>query len=509
MVSRRHSEMTKSELREEERNYCLNNIEYFIDTYGHIEDRDAPEGVIPYRMWPKQREDLNSIMTHKFNIILKARQLGYSWLACHIVSHLIVTSGNKQAIGLSKSEEEAKELVRRVAMILRFMPELVAEKGYEPRGWDGPIFNATALSVEVTYPDRTVSNFKALASSPGAGRSFTANIVIFDEWAFQGFAQEIWDGAYPTINRPNGGRFIGLSTIKRGSLFEELFTGDNMFNKIFTPWYADPSRDEAWYERTRRTLGDGITAEYPATIDEAMQVPGGAYFPEVSRKTHEVDELASDRGEPVKRICAIDYGLDALAAVFVEVDRKGYLTCYRYYEAPDLLPSQAAAVLKSLSAYETIDLWLAPNDLEKRNYVDGRSTFQLFRENGINFVAVDRDMHNGCIALKEALGTLEGEDRPMLTFLKGCSDKDRVWEVFRKIQKNEKDPTVYERNKPHELSHCIDSMRYLTFYWKPKVKIEEAKKGKRKWRKDLIEDYRRANSTIKALMIKELGEPIF
>lgn len=497
----------KAELREAERKYCLENIEYFIDTYGHIEDRDAPDGVIPYKMWAKQREDLHSIMAHKFNIILKARQLGYSWLCCHVVAHLIVTSGNKQAIGLSKSEEEAKELVRRVAMILRFMPELVAEKGYEPKGWDGPIFAAKALDIEVTYPDRTVSNFKALASSPGAGRSFTANIVMFDEWAFQGFAQEIWDGAYPTINRPNGGKFIGISTIKRGSLFEEIFTGDNMFNKIFTPWYADPSRDEAWYERTRRTLGEGITAEYPATIEEALQVPGGAFFPEVRRETHEVTELASDRGENVKRICAIDYGLDALAAGFFEVDSKGYLTCYRYVERPELLPSEAAALLLSLSAYEKIDLWLAPNDLEKRNYRDGKSTFQLFRECGINFVPVDRDMVNGCILLKEALG-VPNSGKPILTFLKGCSDKDRVWEVFRKIQKNEKNPTVYERNKPHDLSHMIDMTRYLCMYWKPRVKVEELKSGKKnRWTKEMLQDWKRSSKEVRAIMEAKLGKP--
>jgi hypothetical protein len=29
-----------------------------------------------------------------------------------------------------------------------------------------------------------------------------------------------------------GGKVVGLSTIKRGTLFEELFTEDNNFNKL-------------------------------------------------------------------------------------------------------------------------------------------------------------------------------------------------------------------------------------------------------------------------------------
>lgn len=493
-----------TELRETERLHCLNDIEYFIDTYGHIEDRDSPDGVIPYHMWPKQREDLHSIMGHKFNIILKARQLGYSWLACHIVSHLIITSGNKQAIGLSKSEEEAKELVRRVAMILRFIPELVAEKGYEPQGWDGPIFNAKALDIEVVYPDRTVSNFKALASSPGAGRSFTANIVIFDEWAFQGFAQEIWDGAYPTINRPNGGKFIGLSTIKRGSLFEELFTSDNMFNKIFTPWYADPSRDEAWYERTKRTLGEGITAEYPATIEEAMQVPGGAFFSEVRKETHEVPDTPSDRGEKVKRVCAIDYGLDALAALFGEIDTKGDITIYRTYKAPDLTISQASAVLKSLTAYEKIDYWLAPNDLWKRNNADGKTAFDLFHENGINFTPVSRDFIQGCIAAKEMLAVGANGEKPTLTFLRGSADE--CIKNMQKIQKDEHNPNVYAKT-PHELTHYCDALRYLCIYWNGKAKDKTPKGKNPKWNKELLSEFRRATKEVKELMIKNLGSP--
>ena len=265
------------EIRNSEIDYCRNNIEYFIDNYGHIEDKDAEELIQPFVMWKEQREALQSIMAHKMNVILKARQLGFSWLVMHIVAHLILTSSGKTAIGLSKTEEEAKELVRRLKVILTWMPELVADKDFLPPNWNGPVFRSTALTLTIMFPDNTESVFKALASSPGAGRSFTANLIVFDEWAFQQFAREIWQAGFPTINRPSGGKVIGLSTIERGSLFEEIFTSpDNGFNKIFIPWYADPRRDNDWYEKTKRALGDLITAEYPATIEEALMVPGGA-----------------------------------------------------------------------------------------------------------------------------------------------------------------------------------------------------------------------------------------
>ena len=195
------------------------------------------------------------------------------------------------------------------------------------------------------------SKFQAFPSSPGVGRSFTANLIIFDEWAFQQFAREIWQGGFPTINRPNGGKVIGLSTIERGSLFEELFTDpDNGFNKIFIPWNADPRRDDEWYERTKRALGDLITAEYPASIEEALTVPGGAYFPEVRRASHEVAEPLEGK---LRRYVSIDYGLDMLSVHWIAIDLKGDAQVYREYDSPNMTITQAAEVIMRIGSDES------------------------------------------------------------------------------------------------------------------------------------------------------------
>ena len=112
-------------IRENEIARCRNNIEYFIDNYGHIEDKDAPDLIQPFKMWKEQRETVLSIMDHRWNVILKARQLGFSWLVLHIAAHMLMTPG-KTVVGLSRTEEEAKELVRRLSVIFTYMPELVA-----------------------------------------------------------------------------------------------------------------------------------------------------------------------------------------------------------------------------------------------------------------------------------------------------------------------------------------------------------------------------------------------
>lgn len=482
--------------------YCKDNIEYFIDKYGHIEDKGAEELIQPFKLWPAQVEALNSIMSHKWNIILKARQLGLSWLVMHIAAHLMITSYGKLVIGLSKTEEEAKELVRRLTVIFRYMPELIAEKDNVPEGWDGPIFSSTALSVTIKFPNDMESNFKALASSPGAGRSFTANLLIFDEWAFQQFAREIWEGGFPTINRKNGGMVIGLSTIARGSLFEEIYTDpDNGFNKIFIPWYADPTRDEAWYEATKRALGDGITAEYPATVEEALEVPGGAFFPEVKAETHVTKEELKGN---LRRYCAIDYGLDSLASIWIQVDSHGEEQGYRAFKEPNLTISQACELLLSRSAYEHVDAWLAPDDLWNRRQETGRSAADIFYENGINLIKVNREMFNGCMQMKEHLRVREN-GTPKLTFLDGTCDD--LLKDLKKIQKDKNKPTIYAKT-PHELTHLPDALRYFCTWWVSPAAESERVKASKKWSADLLEDWDNASPELRDLMRELYGEPV-
>ena len=150
-----------------------------------------------------------------------------------------------------------------------------------------PSFRAIKNDVLITdMSGKLVSTFKAFPSSPSAGRSFTGNILLLDEWAFQEYAEEIWTSAYPTINRPTGGKVIGLSTIKKGTLFESLWIENNAFHKIFLSVFSDPRRTQEWYERTAKDLGVMVKQEYPRTAEEALSNLGGSYFPEFDYSKH-------------------------------------------------------------------------------------------------------------------------------------------------------------------------------------------------------------------------------
>lgn len=495
--------MTVQEARQLEIEYCQNNLVYYIENYCHIEDKDAEELIQPFKMWDMQKDALNSIHENRLNAILKARQLGFSWLVMSYASYILLCWTGRTVIGLSRTEDEAKELVRRLGVIFRYMPELIAESGHEPEGWSGAVFKATALELTITFPEGPVSVFKGFPSSPNAARSFTADLLIFDEWAFQQFAREIWTSAFPVINRPMGGKVIGLSTIERGSLFEDIFTDpDNGFNKIFIPWYADPRRDEAWYENTKRALGELITQEYPATVEEALEVPGGSYFPEVTAKTHLTTKFPEG---PVRNYVCIDYGLDMLSAHWVAVDENNIGTVYREYDAPDKTIGQAADILLSLSKDEDIDLWLAPPDLWNRDQITGKSRAIHFHEYGVPLTKTLNRLEDGCAAMKEWLCPDEKTGKAPLRILEGVAPN--LYRCLQKIQKDKRRPNVYAK-EPHDLTHDVDSLRCFCVYWTSPAKAK-TKKNAVKWTDDMKEDYRNANAETKRYLIKKYGEPIW
>lgn len=488
---------------------CRNDIDYFFDTYGHIEVKGDGELIRKFELWPEQRNTVHSILGHRLNAILKARQLGFSWLMVHIAAWLMLGWNGRTVIALSRTEEEAKELVRRVEVVLTYAPELIRPIDNCPAWWPGPKFRRTALTIEIYHPNNApLSVMKAFPSSPNAGRSFTGDLLIMDEWAFQDFAEDIWTAAFPTINGANGGRFIGLSTIKRGSLFEKIYTDDgNGFNKIFIPWYADPSRDKEWYENTKRAMADPamMLQEYPATVEEALTVPGGSYFPEVNDRNTISDEDLIEKNEGrVLRYVALDYGLDMFSAHWIAVDHRGNAQVYREYDRSNMTISEAAANLISACEGEEIELFLAPPDLWNRSQESGKSRADLWQENGVNLTKTSNDFAAGCAGMKEWLKPKGDNQKSRLTILRGAAPN--LYNCLRKIQKDDKKPNVYAK-KPHDLTHDPDSLRYFCVWWTATASAKDDRARKR-WTQDIWDDYDRASDEERELIIAKYGEPL-
>lgn len=497
------AEMSDNEIKEFTRDYqvecCREDVAYYVRKYCVYEDKDAEELIQPFNMWKEQEDTLLSIQQHRLNVILKARQLGISWLVISYASWIMRMKSGRTVIGLSRSEDEAAELVRRLSVEFKNMPYLIREKK-ESAGWNGPTYEAFTMKLVVHFPNEPDSIFYAFPSSPGSVRSFTADLVIFDEWAFQQWAEQIWVSAAPTINRPTGGKFIGLSTNIRGSLFESIFVDkNNGFNKIFIPWFADPRRDEQWYADTKAMLGGDITQEYPATIEEALSVVGGACFPEVTMASHISNtELTG----PLKYFVSIDYGYDMFAALVYRVDTDFNAQSFIEIHESNLNAHQAADMLKDIVADYKIEFYLAPPDLWNRQSSTGKSTAIVFHEHGIDLVKVDNNIKNGVERMHEWLYANEGEKAKFTIYGDSCPN---LFRCLTKIQKDKNKPVVYAK-QPHDLTHIVDSFRYFSVYWILPPEVSRKKQGK-KWTDDMWEDYNAANEKDRQYLIEKWGEP--
>lgn len=495
--------MTLEELRESEREACRKDPVYFCETYCHIEDKDAAELIQPFTLWDGQKKALRVFASERLVCVLKARQLGFTWLALAECARLLGLNTGRTAIGLSKSEDDAAELVRRLAVIFRYMPEFIREVKTPTgkiQGWTGPVFYKSTLKIVIMWPNAPESVFKALAASQSAGRSLTADLIVIDEWAFQQYAEEIWTAAYPTINRPFGGRVLGLSTIKLGTLFEEIYTNPgNGFYKLFLPWNTDPRRTREWYAKTVAALGEAKTMqEYPATEEEALSAPGGRFFPELRYDLHVVDTPPTGN---LRRYVAIDYGLDMLAALWIAVDEDGHACVYRVDGGSNKTIREAADLILRDSEGEEIDMYLAPPDLWNRSQESGKSRAQLFSEAHLPLVQSSRDFPAGCAAMKQWLMVDDKTKRPFLTFYKPGT----LWECMTKIQKDEKNADVYAKN-PHSLTHFPDALRYFCVWWtSPARKPKNIKR--RQWTADMYEDYKNASVADRKMLIEKWGNP--
>lgn len=457
---------------------------FFIQKFVRIEDKDAPDPMVLFNLWPKQKEALEAFEKHKLTIVLKARQLGLSWLALAFAVHGLVFQPGYSVVALSKREDEAKELVRRVKLILEYLPPFIIRKKDKnlPENYRGPTWDATTTYVSVYHPESKVpAMFTSFTSSPDSARSFTASLVILDEWAFQMYAQEIWAAAYPVINRPTGGKVIGISTAKIGSFFEEVWRGamkgTNKFHPVFLPWYSDPRRTQQWYEDSKAALPSSHLQEYPATPDEAFSSGSATAFPEFDPEVHVCEPF--DIPEHWRRWLAVDNGYDhPFAWYWYAVDEDGNVYVYREFsrsrDDPKLLYSdQATRVVELCSTaslddkgelrlgQEYLDFCVAGLDAWNTHHRDitGKTLLDYYRDGGLQIgfrrAVVDRRLRKAVV--HEYLKIIEDEDGTRRSKLKIFNTCKHLLSTLPKLPKDNYDP---EKVADCSIDNQYDSLSY-------------------------------------------------
>lgn len=485
------------------------NCKDFIEKFVKIEDRDAPELAVPFTLWPGQLMALDTFLNNRLNIVLKARQLGLTWLALAYALWRMIFQPGYSVIALSKREDDSKELARRAEFILRYLPpEVIREKKKAPPKWSELTWESTTLSITINHPSKEPSVLNSLTAAQDSGRSLTGNLVILDEWAFQQWAREIWTAAYPTINRPTGGQLIGLSTAKRLTLFEEIWRkatqGVNTFARIFLPWNTDPRRTQEWYEQTRKDFGELETkCDYPSTPEEAFSAAEGVAFPEFSYDLHVIKPF--EIPDHWRKWRSADNGYtDPFAWHWYAVDEFGTVYVYREYtrepKNPKVSYSDQARQVTLLTGNEhpgfTVvghDAWSVHPLTKSQNYPQGKSIIDFYIEGGVTDcirAVTDRVFRKATI--HEYLKPYYDENAEVMTSrIKIFSTCEKLVETLPQMLIDERDPEKYQEN---DIDHQVDSFGYgLLAYHSNKTEIE-ARVNYDKLEDDILEDLQNARS---------------
>lgn len=228
---------------------------------------------MPFHLWPAQVGVMWDFLTQRLVLILKARQLGISWISCAYALWLCLFHRGKVVLLFSKGLSEANELLRRVRVLYERLPEWMKASLPKLEGRNNTRVMEWANGSRVESHPATQS----------AGRSLTASLVILDEAAFLKWATALYTALKPTIDA--GGQIIVLSTANGvGNLFHRLWTKaaqkSNKFWSIFLPWWIRPGRDAQWYADVVAEADDPglVPQEYPATASEAFVATGRVRF---------------------------------------------------------------------------------------------------------------------------------------------------------------------------------------------------------------------------------------
>jgi len=271
---------------------CSASPAYFIDSYCWIEDKVRREW-IPFRLWPAQYCTLKDIISASQVIILKARQLGLTWLLIAYGLWMLLFRPGSGVLLFSRRDTEASDLLSRLKQMHARLP------GF--------------LKATVTVSNEHEFSFGELGSvaqsfptTKHSGRSFTATLAVVDEADFIRWLKQLLNAVKPTVDA--GGKLVLLSTIDKenwGSEFKRIWNraakGLNKYVPIFLPWTVRPGRDLAWYaEQALDYEEDDLLQEYPITPEEALAPRSSSkrFSPGWIRECRGEREVIDDRNAP-------------------------------------------------------------------------------------------------------------------------------------------------------------------------------------------------------------------
>ena len=145
---------------------CGKDPVYFLNNYARISH--PLHGLILFNTYNFQDDLLKDFNDYRFNVILKARQLGISTITAGYITWMMLFHRDKAILVMATKFATAGNLVKKVKNIMRNVPE-----------W----LKIATISVDnrTSFELSNGSSIKATSTSGDAGRSEAMSLIFLDE----------------------------------------------------------------------------------------------------------------------------------------------------------------------------------------------------------------------------------------------------------------------------------------------------------------------------------------
>ncbi len=218
---------------------CAIDPIYFIETYLTVFDQTKGESgeIVPFKLFPFQKELIKSYLKNKQNIANKYRQAGVSTTTCAYIAWYVMFNENRYvAVVADKLETARDELLSDIIDFVEGCPSYLRPK---------------IASKDTAHHKKYTNGSQIKAFAATKLRGPTPTLIFWDETAWTEKGDQFWTSAAPSV-RNTGGRTIFVST-PNGldavfyATFDKATRKENDFNAIELWWYNDPRYGKGLY----------------------------------------------------------------------------------------------------------------------------------------------------------------------------------------------------------------------------------------------------------------------
>lgn len=204
------------------------------------------KGLINFNIFPAQTNCIYEFLKHRFNIILKSRQIGISTVVAGYAFWKLIFFPHQEIRVVATKNETAQVIIKMVYTMLQNCDKRILS-----------ILNSNPISdlkhtIELSNGSRMQSFGQGKGENPDTGVGQALSLLIIDEAALIRNMDDIWTSIYPTLSQ--GGDCIALST-PRGNNKKNWFynqysraeskdymEGEIPFNPIKLMWWENLDR---------------------------------------------------------------------------------------------------------------------------------------------------------------------------------------------------------------------------------------------------------------------------